>query len=63
MQIGSTFNAQQAMAQVARSVDMLNDMQKKMTDDSLDFTNKMVKVNVTQKVADLTGEHTIDMRA
>ncbi len=61
MQVGSAFNAGQAMEQVSRSIQAVNDLNKEIVDKNQDLSGKMLKVAVEEKVQ--PSENQIDFMA
>ncbi len=63
MEIQSGFNPTQAMQQVARSTEMMNQLNRTIVDTAYDTANKMLRVNVEQKVATQQQQQKLDVLA
>lgn len=63
MQVGSAFNAGQAMAQVSRSVEQLNQLNQKIVDAGQSMDSKLLKMNVEAKVQNPESGHSVDFTA
>lgn len=63
MEIGSAFNASQAMAQVSRSVEQMNQLNQGIVDSSQNLNNKMLSVTTEAKVQSSGQEQMLDLLA
>jgi hypothetical protein len=63
MQVGSAFNVSQAMAQVSRSVEQINQLTQNIVDTSQNLDNKLVHVNAEAKVQNSGREQILDLLA
>lgn len=63
MEIGSAFNASQAMAQISRSVETMNQLNQGIVDSSQNLNNKMLSVSTEAKVQSSGQEQMLDLLA
>lgn len=63
MEIGSAFNASQAMAQVSRSVEQMNQLNQGIVDSSQNLNNKMLSVTTEARVQSSGQEQMLDLLA
>ncbi|MCB1307672.1 MAG: hypothetical protein KDK30_05820 [Leptospiraceae bacterium] len=63
MQIGSGFNQAQALNQISRSVDMINNLNQQITDASQDMANKLIKVSAESRVSQGETQTKLDLLA
>lgn len=63
MQVGSAFNASQAMAQVSRSVEQMNQLNQGIVDSSQNINNKLLSVTAEAKVQNSGKEQILDLLA
>ncbi len=63
MQVGSAFNASQAMAQVSQSVQQMNQLNQGIVDSSQNLNNKLVNMSAEAKVQNSGKEQILDLLA
>ncbi|MCR9143418.1 MAG: hypothetical protein NXI24_14300 [bacterium] len=63
MQVGSAFNASQAMAQVSQSVQTMNQLNQGIVDSSQNLNNKLVGMSAEAKVQNSGKEQILDLLA
>ncbi|MEQ9363623.1 MAG: hypothetical protein RIF32_05240 [Leptospirales bacterium] len=63
MQVGSAFNASQAMAQVSRSVEQMNQLNQGIVDSSQNLNTKLVGMSAEAKIQNSGKEQIMDLLA
>lgn len=63
MQVGSAFNASQAMAQVSRSVEQMNQLNQGIVDSNQNLSNKLLNMSTEAKVQNSGQEQILDLLA
>ncbi len=66
METGITYFRTGALEQLTRSIKMMSDLQRSAQDKQGELSQKMLRMNVAQKVANQTAEnaaHLVDFRA
>ena len=63
MQVGSAYSASQAMGQVSRSVEQINELTQGIVDATQNLDNKMVRASAEAKVQSASAEQKLDLLA
>ncbi|MBX7059388.1 MAG: hypothetical protein K1X75_15090 [Leptospirales bacterium] len=63
MEIQSTFNAARAIEQSTRSAEMMNQLNRNIVDSVHETANKLLRVNVEQKLSADQEQQTLDLLA